>query len=453
MGRRTRLCCAYMAVLFTKHLHFFCNRDSCVFVCYPVLITLLLLLFCTQFTSAETNILSSSHSKAKISKHLLTNTAPFVSPSLLRLHSSVHTHLSNRYSKSNILFWNRYNRLYSGYKLPFIDPKMHTNSAADKVNQDQTCTVRTHPRGFYVPVKEIHYDVLDSTQKFAAANIPLLVNEYGFNSENWIVITAAQQTAGIGTRSPQQPVATTGEVQHKKWVSEPGNLLATYVVPWPTDKMRLLFHFSQVSTLAVSKTLHLLGLPKTHIEIKWINDVWVNKKKICGVLCQSPGVGVPPPGEDGGGNTHTHTSVLIGVGLNVNLSEEACRSIDQPVTSLKLEMKGGDGVSGDMGDGVSSSPSNIDVQKVTDTLSEQLYTYITQLERGGFAQFLTELNGQLALRGDQITVDPGNGDGRVLQGVLEGLNADGSLRIKNTHTHTTETVFTGHIIKHWVEKK
>lgn len=54
------------------------------------------------------------------------------------------------------------------------------------------------------------------------------------------------------------------------------------------------------------------GAPLPHIHIRWPNDLYVGRRKICGILAESRG------GPDGGGAP----AYVVGVGLNVNAVEE-----------------------------------------------------------------------------------------------------------------------------------
>lgn len=118
-----------------------------------------------------------------------------------------------------------------------------------------------------LPVGEIHcFDRIGSTNDFglerAAAGAPDLS-----------VITAFEQTAGRGR-------------MRRKWVTVPGTSLPMTVIIRPMkSEMEWLNLFSPLTGLAVREALSSGW--QIGAEIKWPNDVLLNRKKICGILCET----------------------------------------------------------------------------------------------------------------------------------------------------------------------
>ena len=82
-------------------------------------------------------------------------------------------------------------------------------------------------------------------------------------------IFANEQTKGRGT-------------QGKKWISNKGNLFSS--IFFPLNKNYPTFaEFSIINPLIISNVISFF-CDKKDISIKWPNDVFVNKKKICGIL-------------------------------------------------------------------------------------------------------------------------------------------------------------------------
>ena len=82
-------------------------------------------------------------------------------------------------------------------------------------------------------------------------------------------IFADEQTKGRGT-------------QGKKWISNKGNLFSS--IFFPLNKNYPTFaEFSIINPLIISNVISFF-CDKKDISIKWPNDVFVNKKKICGIL-------------------------------------------------------------------------------------------------------------------------------------------------------------------------
>ena len=123
------------------------------------------------------------------------------------------------------------------------------------------------------------------------------------------LVVAEQQTAGKGRRG-------------RSWVSPPGSsiymtlLLKPEVDPSRAPMLTLLMAYAIADAFRGEKNLD--------VQIKWPNDLVLNKKKICGILTEmSAEVG------------YVHY-VVIGVGINVN-TESFQEEISQTATSLRIE--------------------------------------------------------------------------------------------------------------------
>ena len=86
------------------------------------------------------------------------------------------------------------------------------------------------------------------------------------------------------------------------WVSEPGNLYATFLFAMATNQQAAT-QLSFVAALAVHDMVVALR-PGWHPRIKWPNDVLVDGAKFCGILAEV--VGTAP------------TALAIGCGVNVD---------------------------------------------------------------------------------------------------------------------------------------
>ncbi|KFH09033.1 biotin-acetyl-CoA-carboxylase ligase [Toxoplasma gondii VAND] len=241
------------------------------------------------------------------------------------------------------------------------------------------CPPLSHPGGkgcfsasrvLPLPLKRLHFDQVDSTQKWCLRNLETLCSVHGLSPSTWVAVSASRQTAAVGTRDSVT-------LEEKKWISPPNNVSVTYVIPWPIRLSSRLLNFAQTAAVAVCKVLDAYGLRG---QIKWINDVFVNDKKICGVLCHNPAFVLPsalispavsaprsdavaaalaasssssktqgsPPGLQA---LHaqlegdSYWAVLVGVGINVEKKPEVSEmAIEQATTSIaeELERVGGE---------------------------------------------------------------------------------------------------------------
>jgi BirA family biotin operon repressor/biotin-[acetyl-CoA-carboxylase] ligase len=196
----------------------------------------------------------------------------------------------------------------------------------------------------------------------------------------WIV--ASLQLKGRGRRGNQ-------------WVSPPGNLYCSLALPMEKDLSQSA-ELSFVAANALHKTFVSLGLGLDRVKTKWPNDVWVDGKKISGILlevCE---------------NKAQQKHIIIGMGVNIAHSPE---SADYQTTNLKKCLG-----------------ENINISNFFNKLSEILnLDYQEWLMTGfGFARGYW-LKNSMGL-GKEITVCLPNEE---LQGIFSGLSEDGALLLEN----------------------
>jgi BirA family biotin operon repressor/biotin-[acetyl-CoA-carboxylase] ligase len=118
------------------------------------------------------------------------------------------------------------------------------------------------------------------------------------------VVTAAEQTAGRGR-------------QGRTWTAPPGKALLYSAILCPLDQRHLLLPLSV--PLAVCETAEELE-PGVNCQVKWPNDIWVEGRKLAGVLIEAKP-------QDGW--------AVIGVGLNLAISrDEFPEELRDTATSL-----------------------------------------------------------------------------------------------------------------------
>lgn len=143
----------------------------------------------------------------------------------------------------------------------------------------------------------------DSTNNYAA----ILLKQT--NVPEGTVILAHEQTQGKGQR---------GAI----WLSEKGKNLTFSVIYKPVFlSVTHQFMLSKITALALLK---LVSKYADNVKIKWPNDIWVNNKKIAGVLIENNVSG------------NVIQSSVIGVGININ---QVMFMPELNATSLYLENK------------------------------------------------------------------------------------------------------------------
>jgi BirA family biotin operon repressor/biotin-[acetyl-CoA-carboxylase] ligase len=195
---------------------------------------------------------------------------------------------------------------------------------------------------------EIH-DLIDSTQRRARERV-----ELGMRGAAAVIANA--QSAGRGQRG-------------RTWQSPPG--AAVYLtVAWPSGRrLAGLAGLSLVVGLAVRNTL---AHWRIDAQLKWPNDVWVDRRKLGGILVEVIG-------------DRRGSIVLIGIGLNLDLPAAAAAAIDQAWVDLAQLLD--------------PLPSR---NLLIGGLLAELHRCLLQFEQDGMAGFLGQWHSADALAGHSI---------------------------------------------------
>jgi BirA family biotin operon repressor/biotin-[acetyl-CoA-carboxylase] ligase len=201
---------------------------------------------------------------------------------------------------------------------------------------------------------------------------------------DYSLVVADLQTAGRGRLQ-------------RHWVTVPGAALAFSLLLRPTpEETRRVAAFSPLSALAVADALQRLY--RLQAEIKWPNDVLLNRQKTCGILVE------------GGWNGGQLASLVLGIGINVApASVPPAGELLYPATCVETAL---------------GSP----VERF-DLLRAVLEELIALRPRLGSAEFLQAWEQHLAFRGEWVHVGDGLKPDRL--GQVLGVAPDGSLRLRD----------------------
>lgn len=147
-------------------------------------------------------------------------------------------------------------------------------------------------------MKLLYFSHIDSTNKYLREN---------YNSlNNFTIVYAGEQTQGHGR-------------YNRVWESENNaNLLCSILL----KDLKNIDNINSLSLLTGAVIYKLLKKHKiNNVKIKWPNDIYVNDKKICGILTESIFSG------------DKINAVIIGIGLNLNQK----KFLNQNATSYVLE--------------------------------------------------------------------------------------------------------------------
>ncbi|WP_417905498.1 biotin--[acetyl-CoA-carboxylase] ligase [Candidatus Tisiphia endosymbiont of Micropterix aruncella] len=245
-----------------------------------------------------------------------------------------------------------------------------------------------------ITFKHTHFDLIESTQVYARGQLEEL------QPNEWSLYTAKAQTGGIGQ-------------QNRVWVSPYSlNVYATYGFLLNEKDIDKIFYIPQVSVLPIIELLSEEGIDSN---IKWINDVLINKKKISGILVES----FPPPFKQQG-NGNNYTAVLIGIGINVNSEMEHLALVSQPTTSMKIE-----------------TAREFNIDNIIKSLSQMLIYNINKLISDGFDIFKLRIEEKLErFDGKLVVFKEVNDSYRV--GYIKAIGKKGELILTNK---TNDEVF------------
>ena len=150
--------------------------------------------------------------------------------------------------------------------------------------------------------------------------------------------------------------------------------------------------FSLVTALSVQKAL---TKHKFDTKIKWPNDIYINSKKVGGILIETL-------------NKDKNNIVVVGIGLNVFMKSNS--KIDREWTSLILE----------------NESMSIDRNKIISDIVNELLVDKKTFEKRGFGVFSNEFNELNILKNKKVFLSNSQYDDVVALDV----NEDGSLNVK-----------------------
>lgn len=195
------------------------------------------------------------------------------------------------------------------------------------------------------------------------------------------IVVADEQTSGRGRLG-------------RKWFTPPGSALAVSLMLRPqTFEDGNMSLFSGLGALALVDALKAFGVAA---QIKWPNDVLISGRKAAGILVETAWMG------------DRAESVILGMGVNVSpASVPPAAELNFPATCIQSE-----------------GPGNVERFGL---LREWLVCLLKWRPRLGTGEFLQAWGESLAFRGETVRVWVDETEPII--GVLEGLEADGSLKV------------------------
>lgn len=216
-----------------------------------------------------------------------------------------------------------------------------------------------------------YFDEISSTNAFFLKNVDEL------NSGD--ICVAEYQSAGRGRRG-------------RSWVSPYGCHLYCSMYWNLSQGMAQAAGLSLVVACSLVKALESLNVEG--LGVKWPNDIYLNEKKLAGVLIEM------------NGQADSHCHLVIGIGINVSMSQAQGEKIDQPWSDLSIQ-----------------NP-NLNKTDLMVTLQKQLTEDLAEFESHGMRVFLPRWQEIDIFYGKEVKLLMG--ENQVL-GICRGIDETGAI--------------------------
>lgn len=224
-------------------------------------------------------------------------------------------------------------------------------------------------------IVEVH-NLIDSTNSYLMRRLPN-------NVTHGQVCIAEYQSSGRGRRG-------------KQWISPFGSHLYLSMYWHLEQGLSAAMGISIVIGLAVSDVLK--SEYDLDVQLKWPNDIYVEGKKLAGILVELEGQSVGP------GNC------VIGLGLNLNMPQQSAVQIDQPWTDLQQAVN-----------------TPIDRNQLAANLITTISKRLEQHHKFGLAPMLNDWQRQDYFINQAVRLVTGEKETR---GICRGINASGALLLE-----------------------
>jgi len=223
---------------------------------------------------------------------------------------------------------------------------------------------------------------IDSTNKYARELAET-------SSASGAVVLAEQQSAGRGRRG-------------KHWVSPfAANIYLSMV--WDFEQgAQALEGLSLAIGVAVKRVLTAQGVDA--VQLKWPNDIYVEQKKLGGILLEMVG---DPAGQ---------CTVIVGVGLNVSMPAKSGGEIEQDWTDIATQLK--------RQNPARSSPSR---NALAAALISEILPLLSTFQSQGFAVYREEWQAADAFYGLNAVISTPK---QSIAGIVKGVDSNGALRLE-----------------------
>lgn len=212
------------------------------------------------------------------------------------------------------------------------------------------------------------FEVLDSTNDY--------MKEHRKEFEEFDIVMAKNQRAGKGRR---------GNI----WISTEGMALFTFLVKKRGDKAEEAYmKLPLLAGLAIIRALQ--RRKKIHYQLKWTNDIYLQEKKLAGILVE-----------------RRENDFFIGIGINVN------NAIPIEIKNIAISLQ-------------EVYQEKIEIESLILSIVEECRKLLEEYFAGNWKNILQEINAINYLQGKKIGLRAGN---LFVQGIVQRIDENGELEI------------------------
>lgn len=258
-----------------------------------------------------------------------------------------------------------------GYQLPKSFELLHKQEITNHLSANTL---------HHLQALQIHQSV-DSTNRVASEEIIRRQSDQG--NASGTVIISEYQSQGRGRRG-------------KQWVSPFASNIYLSIIWDFHNGASALQGLSLSIGVAVKRALTEVGVDA--VSLKWPNDIYVNQKKLGGILLEMVG---DPAG---------HCTVIIGIGINVAMPNQSGQVIDQQWTDLGV-----------------CAQEPVSRNRIAALVIEQCFNLLADYEEQGFANYREEWQASDSFKGKQGTVTSVK---QSTTGIILGVEDTGALKMQ-----------------------
>ncbi|MDZ5730955.1 biotin--[acetyl-CoA-carboxylase] ligase (plasmid) [Enterobacter sp. D2] len=189
-------------------------------------------------------------------------------------------------------------------------------------------------------------------------------------------LSAREQTAGKGR-------------YNRKWISAPGNIAVTIVVPLPDDRTSLPT-LSLVAGIAIHDALSLI-IRDADVQIKWPNDILINGAKVSGTLIEAD-----------------PRAIYVGIGINMTADNMGLENIAAGLAGF----------------------TDKDTTDVLQSLLHRWDDYFSLWKTYGFSVLRSSYEGRMKGLNQMTEISLDAGKTQIVSGICRGTDTEGRILLE-----------------------